>query len=309
MRSNNSSVSQGRRLPSLAALRAFEAAARHLSFQKAAQELFVTPTAISHQIRELESSLGMPMFQRHIRRVSLTPAGRQLFPVLKQGFDAIAQAIADLYPQSRRSAVTVTAGTLFTARRLIPALGSFQEDHPGFQLRVHASEDIVDLDSGIADVAVRYGTGPFPGLVSEPLCRERFGVVCSPALGLDAPQDLKAATLIHAEWRRGDYQPSWRKWCELAGMNGLDLEAGLTFTDDSHAIQAAIAGHGAAIASLPLVADELARGVLVHPFGPVLEGEHYHFVTTGENAACEDVRAVQDWLRKIAGQALRQFPA
>lgn len=289
-------------MPSLGALRAFEAAARHLSFQKAAQELFVTPTAISHQIRELESSLGMPMFHRHIRRVTLTPAGRQLFPVLRQGFDAFAHAIAELYPQSRRSAVTVTAGTLFTARRLIPALGSFQQDYPGFQLRVHASEEIVDLNSGIADVAVRYGAGPYPGLVAEPLCRERFGVVCSPALGMDAPEDLRDVSLIHAEWRRGDYQPSWRKWCELAGMDGMDLDAGLTFTDDSHAIQAAIAGHGAAIASLPLVEDELARGVLVHPFGPVLEGEHYHFITTSENAACEDVRVVRDWLRKIAGQ-------
>lgn len=299
MDSNNSSVSHGRRLPSLAALKAFEAAARHLSFQKAARELFVTPTAVSHQIRELESSLGMPMFQRHIRRVTLTPAGQQLFPVLRQGFDAFAQAIAGLYPASRRSAVTVTANTLFAARRLIPALGGFQRDHPQFQLRLHASDDIVDLDSGVADVAVRYGAGPFPGLVSEPLCRERFGVVCSPTLGVQTLEDLKGATLIHAEWRRGDYQPTWRKWCALSGLEGMDLEAGLTFTDDSHAIQAAIAGHGVAIASLPLVGDELARGVLVQPFATALEGEYYHFVTTVGNAACEDVQAVRDWLRSV----------
>lgn len=289
-----------RRLPSLAGLRAFEAAARHLSFRKAAAELAVTPTAISHQLRLLEATLGLPLFERHVRRVSLTQAGAQLYPVLRDSLDTIARAVAELSPQHRRSSVTVSATTLFTARRLIPALGLFQSRWPQFALRLHASDEAVDLSSGDADIAVRYGAGPFGSLVSEVLCPERFGVVCSPALGLREPADLIATTLIHSEWRRRDLQPDWRRWQAPAGVAGLDVEAGLRFSDESHAIQAAIAGQGAVITSLLLVEDELARGVLVHPFGPVIEGHHYHLVATAEALASPDVQAVAEWLRAIA---------
>ncbi|MBB3809721.1 LysR substrate-binding domain-containing protein [Pseudochelatococcus contaminans] len=292
-------MNQPRKLPPLSALRAFEAAARHLSFQKAAEELAVTPTAVSHQIRLLEQTLGLPLFERHVRRVSLTAAGAHLYPVLREGLDNFAHAIAELYPQSRRKAVTVTATTLFTARRLIPALGQFQQAWPQFELRLYASDDAVDLAGGAADIAVRYGSGPFPGLVSEPLCRERFGVVCSPSLRLRQPADLREQTLIHSEWRRKDVQPDWARWCALAGITDIDVEAGLRFTDESHTIQAAIAGHGVAITSLIHVEDELSRGVLVHPFGPVLDGHAYHLVATQDNMACEDVQAVRDWLRAV----------
>ena len=297
-----SSIGRTRKLPPLAALRAFEAAARQLSFQKAAEELFVTPTAISHQIRLLEDALRLKLFVRHVRRVTLTPAGEQLFPVLKDGFDQFARAIDGLYP--RRRPVTITATTLFTARRLVPALGTFQSAHPGVELRLHASDDAVDLiHGGIADVAVRYSSGTFPGLVAEPLCTERFGVVCSPQLGLTQHADLAMAPLIHSEWRRHQLQPSWRKWCEQAGVAGVDTEAGLRFTDESHAVQAAIAGHGVAIASLFLLEDELRRGILVQPFGPVLEGGCYHFVTTAENMASDEVQSVRKWLRMMTAAA------
>ncbi len=289
-----------RKLPPLAALRAFEAAARHLSFRKAADELAVTPTAISHQLRLLEATLGLPLFERHVRRVSLTPAGAQLFPVLRDGLDSFARAIATLSPAPLRSAVTVSATTLFTARRLIPALGSFQAQWPQFALRLHASDDAVDLAGGAADIAVRYGAGPFAGLVSEVLCRDRFGVVCSPSLGLRDPGDLTVATLIHSEWRRRDLQPDWRRWQALAQVPDLNVDAGLRITDESHAIQAAVAGQGVVIASLLMVEDELARGVLVHPFGPVLEGHHYHLVATEENMTSADVEAVRQWLKTVA---------
>jgi len=284
----------------LASLRAFEAAARHLSFQKAADELAVTPTAISHQLRLLEATLGLPLFDRHVRRISLTQAGAQLYPVLREGLDSFARAIAELSPQPRRSAVTVSATTLFTARRLIPALGSFQKQWPHFAVRLDASDDAVDLANGAADIAVRYGSGPFAGLVSEPLCQEHFGVVCSPLLGLRAPVDLTAATLIHSQWRRRDLQPDWRCWQTLAGVDGLNVEAGLHITDESHAIQAAVAGQGVVITSLFLVEEELARGVLVHPFGPVIEGHHYHLVATERNMASADVQAVRQWLKAVA---------
>lgn len=293
-------MSEPRKLPPLAALRAFEAAARHLSFQKAARELAVTPTAISHQLRLLEATLGLPLFERHVRRVSLTQAGAQLYPVLRDGLDSFARAIAELTPRPQRSAVTVSATALFTARRLISALGLFQAQWPQFALRLHASDDAVDLASGAADLAVRYGAGPFPGLVSEPLCQERFGVVCSPSLGLRDPIDLTAARLIHSEWLRRDLQPDWRRWQALAQVAGLNVEAGLRFTDESHAIQAAVAGQGVVITSLFLVEDELSRGVLVHPFGPVIEGHHYHLVATEENMASADVQAVRQWLKAVA---------
>jgi LysR family transcriptional regulator, glycine cleavage system transcriptional activator len=294
-----SSIGGARKLPPLAALRAFEVAARHMSFQKAAHELFVTPTAISHQIRLLESTLGLTLFKRHVRRISLTEAGLHLFPVLREGFDTFERAVATLSARQQRRAVTITATTLFTARRLIPALGAFQTEHPGFELRLHASDDVIDLTDGIADVAVRYGDSAFENLVAESLCKERFGVVCSPSLGIRKHTDLAKATLIHTEWRRVDLQPSWRKWCEKAGISELKTAGGLRFTDDSHAIQAAIAGHGVAIASMFLLEDELARGVLVQPFGPTLEGASYHFLSTVEKMACEDVQAVRSWLKKI----------
>jgi LysR family glycine cleavage system transcriptional activator len=284
----------------LASLRAFEAAARHLSFRKAADELAVTPTAISHQLRLLEETLGLPLFHRHVRRVSLTPAGAQLYPVLREGLDNFARAIAELSPQPPRSAVTISATTLFTARRLIPALSSFQKQWPQFALRLDASDDAVDLSSGAADIAVRYGAGPFAGLMSEVLCQDRFGVVCSPALGLRDPGDLTAARLIHSEWRRRDMQPDWRRWQALAQVPGLNVDSGLHITDESHAIQAAVAGQGAVITSLFLVEDELSRGVLVHPFGPVIEGHCYHLVATEQNMASADVRAVRQWLKAVA---------
>ncbi|MBA4491139.1 LysR substrate-binding domain-containing protein [Paracoccus sp. S1E-3] len=291
-----------RKLPPLPALRAFEAAARHLSFRMAAEELAVTPTAISHQVRLLEETLGLTLFERHVRRVSLTRAGTHLYPVLRDGLDSFSRAITELYPQSQRRAVTVTATTLFTARRLIPALGAFQQAWPQYELRLHATDEAVDLLSGAADIAVRYGGGPFPDLVAEALCRERFGPVCSPSLALSQPEQLAAMMLIHSEWHRRDMQPGWERWRSMVNLPSLDTTSGLRFTDESHAIQAAIAGHGVAIASLVLVEDELARGVLVHPFGPVIEGHEYHLVATPENMASEDIQAVCGWLKVIGSR-------
>lgn len=289
-----------RPLPPLAALRAFEAAARHLSFRRAAAELGVTPTAISHQIRLLEATLGLALFVRAVRRVALTAAGQRLYPALRDGFDAFERGLADLSPQAGRKAVTLTATTLFTARRLLPALGAFRAQHPGFDLRLHASDELVDLAAGLADIAVRYGSGPFAGLITEPLLSERFGVLCSPSLGLSAPEDLTRVPLLHVEWKRPDMAPDWRRWARLAGLTGLAVEAGPRLTDDGYALQAAVAGHGAVIASLVLAAPELEAGLLVHPFGPVIAGGTYHVAATPENMACADVRAVRDWLRDSA---------
>ncbi|OLP54400.1 LysR family transcriptional regulator [Rhizobium rhizosphaerae] len=296
MADSDSSIRRHRRLPPLAALRAFEAAARHLSFRKAAEELAVTPTAVSHQIRLLEAVLGRALFVRHVRRVALTAAGERLYPVFRDGFDSFEQAISALDPQSQRKAVTLTAPTLFTARRLLPALDAFRSAHPGFDLRLHAADEVVDLHAGLADIAVRYGPGPFPRLVAEPLMSERFGVLCSPRLGLCHPDDLRTAVLIHTEWKRPGMAPDWQRWRRLSGATGLAIGEGPRFTDDGHALQAAIAGHGAVIASLVLARPEIEAGMLFQPFGPEIVGETYHIVATPENIACADVRAVRDWL-------------
>lgn len=300
---------RNRKLPPLGALRAFEAAARHLSFRKAADELGVTPTAISHQIRLLEDILGFALFIRQVRQVVLTEAGERLYPTLRDGFDMFDRALADLAPAPRRTAVTLTATIQFTARKLLPALGSFRERFPEFDLRLHSSDEPVDLTAGQADVAVRYGRGPFDGLVGQPLFSERFGLLCSPKLGLSAPQDLLCATLLHVEWRRPANAPDWRRWAGLAGMEGLAVDEGPRFNSDDHALQAAVAGHGVAIGSLILARPEIDAGLLVHPFGPVIEGDSYHMLATPANMGCADVRAVCAWLvESVAGLSIADQP-
>lgn len=293
----DSSIGTVRRLPPLNALRAFECAARRLSFRKAAGELGVTPTAISHQIRLLEDILGQPLFVRHVRRVALTPAGMALYPVLREGFDSFALGIAQLQRQRSRPRVVLSATRLFTARRLMPALGAFAAEHPDIDLHLHASDGVVDLDAGDADIAVRYANGPFPGLVAEPLMPECVGVLASPGLGIAEPSDLRSVPLLHSDWTGSMAAPDWASWARLAGISDLPVAAGVRLTDDSHALQAAIAGQGAVMSSLVLAAPEIRSGLLVNPFGPAIEGGQYHIVTAGNAPLRPEVFRVRDWLR------------
>ncbi|WP_394539333.1 LysR substrate-binding domain-containing protein [Lysobacter enzymogenes] len=295
-----------RRLPPLGALRAFEAAARLRSFKRAAQELSVTPTAISHQIRGLEEHIGVRLFERQTRRVVPTAAAERLFPVLRDGFDAFAAAVEALRAQPQRRALTLSATLSFTAKWLVPRMASFRQACPDLDLRLHASDDPVDLHAGLADAAIRYGRGPWPGLDAEPLVENRFAPVCSPHLGLRGPHELRRHALLHSEWRHPSADtPTWQRWRERAnadglGLDDLDIDAGLRFTDESHAIQAAIAGHGVALLSLALVADDLAAGALVQPFGPVLDG-HPHWWVQAPGAQRADLAALRAWLRAQAG--------
>lgn len=297
MAESDSSNGVCRRLPPLTALRAFECAARRLSFRKAADELGVTPTAISHQVRLLEDVLGQPLFVRHVRRVALTPAAKSLFPVLRDGFDSFAAAIAHLRPLHSRPRVVLSATRLFTARRLVPALGAFSALHPGIDLHLHASDSVVDLLAGDADIAVRYGDGPFAGLVAERLMPERVGVLASPTLGISQPAHLFHVPLLHSDWTGPMEAPDWASWARQAGLSGLPVTTGVRLTDDSHALQAAIAGHGAVVSSLVLAAPEIRSRLLANPFGPVIEGGHYHIVATGRAILQSGVSQVRDWLR------------
>jgi LysR family transcriptional regulator, glycine cleavage system transcriptional activator len=289
-----------RRLPPLSALRAFEAAARHRSFKDAAKELAVTPTAISHQVRSLEDYAGTSLFERRTRQVVLTDAGEQLLPVLRDGFDSFAAAIERLTRPRRRTAVTISATVAFTARWLVPRVTGFQALHPRVDLRIHASDEILDLDAAGVDIAIRYGEGRYPGLAVVPLFADRFAPVFHPTLAIDGPAALATAPLIAFEWRRRHPRnPTWARWFAAAGLAAPADPSLLTFSDESHAIQAAVAAQGVALASLPLVADELAAGRLVQPFGPVIESFRHHLVTASEHPS-PDVVAVLDWLRQEA---------
>src|SRR5690606_4495142 len=234
-----------RRLPPLHALRAFEATARHRSVKKAAAELAVTPTAVSHHVRVLADALGVKLCERHPRRLEVTAYGRDLYPVLREGFDKFADAIDRLKTKKLRTVVTLSATVAFTARWLAPRVPAFHRDHPDMDLRLHASDETVDLRSGAVDAAIRYGRGKYEGLKAETLFSDTFAPACSPQLKLRNARDLAKHTMIHFEWRRERRDnPTWNRWLKEAGLADLRPKADLIFTDESQAIQAAIAGHG-----------------------------------------------------------------
>ena len=290
-----------RRLPPLSALRAFEAAARHGSFKRAARELAVTPTAVSHQIRSLEEHTGLTLFERKVRKVVLTEAGAQLYPVLRDGFDTFESALTRLVRTEKRTQVTISATSAFTAKWIVPRVARFHALHPTIDLQLHAADEAVDLTHDVADIAIRYGRGPYPGLVAEVMFTDRFAPVVSPMLGLRAPAQLDAAALIHFQWKRPHpLNPTWERWFACAGLPSIAPRGQLRFTDEGHAIQAAVAGQGIALLSLELVASELAAGQLVQPFGPTLPGHTYHLVMRAEPPPSASVRAAADWLRSEA---------
>lgn len=290
-----------RRLP-LSALRAFEAAARHGSFKHAARELAVTPTAVSHQIRALEDLTSVPLFGRRARKVSLTEAGAQLYPVLRGGFDAFEAALERLARTRRRAHVTISATSAFTAKWLVPRVAGFHRLHPDIDLQLHASDEPVDLAGSGVDIAIRYGRGPYPGLVAEPMFTDWFAPVANPSLGIATPADLDKASLVHFEWRRPlPTNPTWQAWFAQAGRPAIESAAQLRFSDEGHAIQATVAGQGVALLSLALVREELSAGHLVQPFGPSIAGHTYHLVMPEDGTRDPAAAAVAAWLRAEAG--------
>jgi len=290
-----------RRLPPLTALRAFEAAARHLSFKHAAAELSLTPTAISHQVRQLEERLGVPLFVRGTRRVDLTPAGQSLYPALRDGFDAMARAVQVVRPHPRPRSIALSTTMAFASRWLLPRLARFAASHPGIALHLHTSDAPVDLSGGTAQLAVRYGPGRYPGLSSTPLLASHFAPVCAPTLEVRNADDLEHVALIGFDWFRRDAStPDWPLWFERTGRAPLSRQ--LHFSDEVHAIQAAVAGQGVALVNLALVADELADGLLHQPFGPALPGHDFHLVWPQSRDDDADIAAVRGWLLDEASQ-------
>jgi len=285
-----------RHLPPLSALRAFEAAARHGSFRQAALELAVTPAAVSHQIRGLEAHIGLALFERRTRQVALTDAGARLYPVLRDGFDAFAEVLERLTRRRSRARVAISATLAFTARWLVPRVTAFRALHPHIDLQFHATDDVVDLDAAGVDIAIRYGAGPYPGFSVSPLFADRFAPVFNPMLKIEAMADLVQRPLIHFQWRRRHPDnPTWSRWFAQAGLPEPTEPPQLRFSEESHAIQAAVAGQGVALVSLALVRDELSSGHLVRPFGPSIAGFRHHLLTReGESGAA--TMATAQWL-------------
>lgn len=288
-----------RDLPPLSALRAFEAAARRASFKAAAAELYVTPTAISHQLRQLEDWLGVRVLDRSPRAVALTPAGTELYDAVAAGLSEIGRVASRLKNGPLPATLTLSATSGFLSQWLVPRLAEIQRVLPALDLRLHAADAVVPLAAGRVDVAIRYGTGPYPAAQTTVLRADHFAPVCSPRLGVTRTGDLRRAKLLHLEGTRVPRPtPTWARWCAHAGIARVNTDAGLRFTSSLHAAQAAIAGQGIALVSLVLVADALASGLLIQPFAPVLRGATYHFVCAPELAARPDVVALRTWFQE-----------
>lgn len=292
-----------RRLPPLNAVRAFEAAARHLSFTKAAEELHVTQAAISHQVKALEEYLGLKLFRRLNRALVLTEEGQTYLPPVKRIFDQLYEATRRLAENEARGKLTVSVLPSLAARWLVPRLGRFREAHPDIDVRVAPATHLVDFVREEVDVGIRYGRGRYPGLRVDRLMTEDIMPVCSPALltgpkSLKEPRDLKYHTLLHDEGHG-----EWRTWLLAAGVNDVDATRGTVFMDSSMLIEAAATGQGVALARGALAADDLASGRLVRPFDVNIPAEYAYYVVCPEVTADQPkVVAFREWLLKEAGQ-------
>jgi LysR family transcriptional regulator, glycine cleavage system transcriptional activator len=295
-----------RRLPPLNALRAFEAAARRLSFTKAAEELSVTPAAVSQHVKLLEEYFGIVLFRRLTRALRLTSAGQAVLPLLQEGFDKLAEADRILRRREDERVLTVSVAPSFGARWLVPRLDRFHRAHPEYDIRLDATDRRVDFVEDNVDIALRYGRGRYRGLCSERLFAEVSFPVCSPALldgdpPLRTLEDLRHHTLLHVQWQmETDAAPSWRMWLRAAGLDDLPADRGPRFSVEDMAVQAAIAGQGVALVSSALVADDLARGVLVRPFpeaGDQATEFCYFLVYPKAYLQRPKVAAFRDWVK------------
>ncbi|MBO0736353.1 MAG: transcriptional regulator GcvA [Alphaproteobacteria bacterium] len=294
-------------LPPLSALRAFEAAARHMSFSKAADELHVTPAAISHQIHALEQDLGVRLFHRMNRAIELTASARVLLPGLSEAFAGIQASVRRLRAHNDTGTLTVTASPSFAAKWLVLRLHRFQAQCAEVDVRISASDDVVDLTKGDFDIAIRYGAGKYPGLEVELLFTNEVFPACSPQLltagpPLRVPDDLLRHTLIHDQAvERDPLAPTWPMWLKAAGVRNVPAAVGLTFNNMHLALDAAIAGHGVVLAYSTIAAADLAAGRLVRLFPLALPDQFAYYILTAPGALERPkVRAFRDWLRHEA---------
>ncbi|MFY7961048.1 MAG: transcriptional regulator GcvA [Elsteraceae bacterium] len=294
-------------MPPLNALRAFEAAARHSSFTKAAAELNVTQAAISHQVKALEERLGAPLFRRNNRVLELTEPGRAFLPDVTAAFDLLASA-ADRFAARQRPLV-LTALPSFAAKWMLPRLRNLRERHPDLEVKLDTTDETLDFALDEVDVAIRYGQGGWANLAYEHLMDEEIFPVCAPELmikpaPLKHPSDLKHHVLLHDRMNE-----TWAMWLKAAGARGVNPDRGPAFTHSAMVLAAAIDGLGVALARSPLVADDLAAGRLVRPFAAALPAQgSYYFVCRPSEVDDPRVAALRQWMREEVA-AMNAAPA
>ncbi|MGE0237332.1 MAG: transcriptional regulator GcvA [Parvibaculaceae bacterium] len=303
-----------RTLPSLNALRAFEAAARHLSIAEAADELHVTSAAISHQIRHLEDHLGMPVFQRNGRNLTLTDAGQAGLPAIREGFALLTAAMDAIDSLGETGSLAISVAPSFATKWLLPRLHRFEAQHPEIDIKVNASMQLCDFARDGIDVAIRYGAGTYPELISEKLIQESLIPVCSPELlasaPLGRPDDLKNHTLLHDESPDNDPScPNWEMWLRAAGIHDIDASRGPRFNQSSMVLEAAMLGRGIALAKSTLAAADIASGRLVRPLpGHSPVGFAYYLVAPKSKLNLPKVSFFRDWLWDEVGRTDRDTP-
>ncbi len=321
------------RLPPLNALRAFEAAARHLSFSKAAEELFVTPAAISHQIKALEEHLGVQLFRRLSRSLALTEVAQACLPQLRQGFDCLAEAVELARAQDDTGILTVSLTPTLAAKWLVPRMDNFMHAHPEIEMRIAAGVDQLDLRRGSqrnqgelidfrrddVDVAIRFGTGQYPEYHVEKLFSVQAVPMCSPTLlkgryPLRTPEDLRHHTLVHDETVYGyEAEPHWSIWLKAAGVSGVDPNRGPRFNAAALAIEAALDGQGVTLGLPMLALADILAGRLVIPFNVVVPLEFAYWIVCPEHTANRPkIVAFREWLKEEARrdeETLAHLPA
>ncbi len=290
------------RLPPLTALRAFEAAARHMSFAKAAEELFVTPAALSYQIKSLEEHLGAPLFHRLNRAVALTEIGKSLAPGVHEGFQTLSSAWRSAQRQTDDATLMVTAGPAFTAKWLAPRFYEFARAHPDIDLRFSATLRNLDFNRDEVDVAIRFGEDrKEPGLRSFPMASEWVTPVMLPEMAERFPtiDSLSGATLIHDE--SIDFltpRADWAAWCRMMELD-IDTSHGPRFTGADHSIDAALAGAGIALGRRALVVKDIHEGRLVAPYGHgILLQARFRFLCREGTQTRPHIAALHAWMMK-----------
>lgn len=283
-------------LPPLDALRVFEAAARRLSFAAAAEELHLTASAVSHRIKALEAQLGLVLFERLTRKVQLTPAGRAYAAAVADAIAILREATRRLSAEANRP-LTASVTPLFGARWLLPRLARFEAAHPGITVRLISTMRMADFATDGVDCAVRFGRGTWPGLAAHRLMTLDYVPVCAPSLArqipLKVPADLARHTLLHAEAT----SDAWRMWLLAAGVTGVNADSGVTLSDTTAVIQAAIDGNGVAISDRKFIERELKQRRLVTPFSiDAPSGGAFYFVYPEGRADDRRITAFRDWV-------------
>jgi LysR family glycine cleavage system transcriptional activator len=286
-----------RKLPPLNALPSFEAAARHLNFSRAAEELNVTHGAVSRAIKTLEDQLGVLLFERATRSVRLTAVGGPYARAVREALDQLAVATASATARHSGSTLNVSTSDGFAGKWLVPRLYRFHRAHGDIDVRVSTTGKLTNFLGDGIDIAIRYGGGNYPGLTTEFLTDEEVFPVCSPRLmegarPLRKPEDLRHHTLI-----RDGYPIDWAAWLASAGVEGIDPQSGLTFDSATFAVESAVQGEGVVLGRTMLVSADLAAGRLVRPFGHALKSvSSFYVVYPPEAIRQRKVRAFRDWL-------------